>query len=128
METVHHMMARQTLTLVLAVSCLGGLVQPAVAASPTAAQPQPAPATVFRNVRIFDGKSSQLSAPSNVLVRGNRIERISATAIATEPGAQVSPLWGASHGSARDAVCLLQELSLFFTRLTGTADSAESEK
>ena len=33
-------------------------------------------ATLFQNVRIFDGKSASLSAPSNVLVRGNRIERI----------------------------------------------------
>ncbi|MET0452625.1 MAG: amidohydrolase family protein [Mycobacterium sp.] len=36
--------------------------------------------TEFRNVRIFDGHSDQLSAPSNVRVKGNRIERIS-----TEP-------------------------------------------
>ena len=33
--------------------------------------------TVFENVRIFDGKSGTLSAPSNVLVRGNKIETIS---------------------------------------------------
>src|SRR5215470_388522 len=78
------MIARQVLTLVLAVPCLGPLVQPALAASPTAAQTQPLPATVFRNVRIFDGKSSQLTAPSNVLVRGNTIERISSTAIPTD--------------------------------------------
>ena len=30
--------------------------------------------TLFENVRIFDGKSATLSAPSNVLVRGNKIE------------------------------------------------------
>jgi len=40
--------------------------------------------TVFENVRIFDGKSGQLSAPSNVLVRGNLIERISTTPIPTD--------------------------------------------
>src|SRR5262245_19799498 len=34
------------------------------------------PVTIFQNVRIFDGKSSSLSASSNVLVRGNIIERI----------------------------------------------------
>jgi imidazolonepropionase-like amidohydrolase len=34
-------------------------------------------ATLFQNVRIFDGKSAVLSAPSDVLVRGNTIERIS---------------------------------------------------
>ena len=33
-------------------------------------------ATLFRNVRVFDGNSPELSAPSNVLVRGNKIERI----------------------------------------------------
>jgi imidazolonepropionase-like amidohydrolase len=37
--------------------------------------------TVFENVRIFDGKSEALSAPSNVLVRGNIIERIATTPI-----------------------------------------------
>ena len=33
--------------------------------------------TLFENVRIFDGKSATLSAPSNVLVRGNKIETVS---------------------------------------------------
>ncbi len=34
-------------------------------------------ATVFRNVRIFDGTNAALSAPAEVLVRGSSIERIS---------------------------------------------------
>ncbi len=34
--------------------------------------------TLFQNVRVFDGKSATLSAPSHVLVRGNKIEAISA--------------------------------------------------
>jgi hypothetical protein len=34
-------------------------------------------ATLFQNVRIFDGKNSSLSAPSSVLIKGNVIERIS---------------------------------------------------
>ena len=38
-------------------------------------------AVLFENVRIFDGKSEQLSGPANVLVRGNKIERISSTPI-----------------------------------------------
>jgi imidazolonepropionase-like amidohydrolase len=52
---------------------------------PASAQ-QSAPVTVvlLQNVRIFDGKSGQLSGPSHVLVRGNRIERISSTPIATD--------------------------------------------
>ena len=37
--------------------------------------------TLFQNVRIFDGRSATLSAPSYVLVRGNTIERISASPI-----------------------------------------------
>ena len=41
-------------------------------------------ATLFQNVRIFDGKSSALSAPSNVLVRANKIERISTSPIAVD--------------------------------------------
>ncbi len=42
--------------------------------------PPPGGATLFQDVRIFDGRSERLSQPSNVLVRGNKIERIS-----TEP-------------------------------------------
>jgi imidazolonepropionase-like amidohydrolase len=80
------MIARQVLLLVLAMACLGLVVHPARAASPTASQTQPL-TTVLQNVRIFDGKSSQLSAPSNVLIRGNTIERISTTPIATDRSA-----------------------------------------
>jgi len=46
-------------------------------------------ATLFQNVRIFDGRSSTLSAPSNVLVRGDKIERISTSPISSGPGTQV---------------------------------------
>jgi hypothetical protein len=38
-------------------------------------------AVLFQNVRIFDGKRATLSAPSNVLIRGNTIERVSTTPI-----------------------------------------------
>ena len=40
--------------------------------------------TVFENVRIFDGSHPSLSAPSNVLVRGNIIEKISTSPIPTD--------------------------------------------
>ena len=40
--------------------------------------------TLFQNVRIFDGSSSTLSAPSNVLVKGGTIERISVSPIAVD--------------------------------------------
>lgn len=43
---------------------------------------------LFRNVRIFDGKSGRVSGPSDVLVRGNRIERIGVS-LAPDPAARV---------------------------------------
>jgi imidazolonepropionase-like amidohydrolase len=46
-------------------------------------------ATLFQNVRIFDGKSAALSAPSNVLIRGNTIERISVSPITVDTNANV---------------------------------------
>jgi imidazolonepropionase-like amidohydrolase len=41
---------------------------------------------LFENVRIFDGKSASLSAPSNVLVKSNVIETISETPIEADAG------------------------------------------
>lgn len=40
--------------------------------------------TLFQNVRIFDGRNATLSAPSNVLVRGNKIETISVQSAAVD--------------------------------------------
>jgi imidazolonepropionase-like amidohydrolase len=48
------------------------------------AQPAPPPTVLYQNVRIFDGKVGTLSAPSNVLIRGNKIERISTAPIAVD--------------------------------------------
>jgi Amidohydrolase family len=45
--------------------------------------------TLFQNVRIFDGRSAALSPPSNVLVKGNIIERISTEPIPVDPHATV---------------------------------------
>src|SRR4029079_9674882 len=39
---------------------------------------------LFENVRIFDGKNAAVSAPSNVLGKGNVIERISTAPIAAD--------------------------------------------
>lgn len=47
--------------------------------TPAVAQ-QPAAETLFRNVRVFDGKGNSLSAPTAVLVRGNQIAAIGAGA------------------------------------------------
>jgi imidazolonepropionase-like amidohydrolase len=44
----------------------------------------PKSVTLFSNVRIFDGKSAELSDSSHVLVRGNLIEKISTTPIPTD--------------------------------------------
>ncbi len=60
------MLARQWLAAALAL----GLCAPASADD-----------VLFENVRIFDGKSAALSGPSNVLVKGNVIERISTAPI-----------------------------------------------
>jgi hypothetical protein len=45
--------------------------------------------TLYQNVRIFDGKSAGLSTPSNVLVRGNTIERISVSPITVDTNTNV---------------------------------------
>jgi imidazolonepropionase-like amidohydrolase len=52
------------------------------------------PPTLFENVRIFDGKSAALSAPSNVLVSGNTIERISVGPISVDMKAEVRVVAG----------------------------------
>jgi imidazolonepropionase-like amidohydrolase len=43
--------------------------------------------TLFNNVRVFDGKGTSLSEPTNVLVRGNLIETISRTPISVDRSA-----------------------------------------
>ncbi len=48
------------------------------------AQTPDAAVTLFNDVRIFDGINPSLSGPTNVLVRGNLIETISTTPIATD--------------------------------------------
>ncbi|WAL61929.1 metal-dependent hydrolase family protein [Thermocoleostomius sinensis] len=50
--------------------------------SSTETQSQELTSVLFENVRIFDGISEQLSAPSNVLVAGNKIQTISTASIA----------------------------------------------
>ena len=61
------------------VLALAPLLALSLLGSTRADPPQQAsqPVVLFRDVRIFDGKSAALSAPSNVLVRGNQIEKIS---------------------------------------------------
>ena len=61
-------------------------VVPASAACAQGNPPANANATLFQNVRIFDGKGGSLSTPSNVLIKGNIIECISTEWIAAEAG------------------------------------------
>jgi imidazolonepropionase-like amidohydrolase len=57
----------------------------------TAHAAEPPARTLFEDVRIFDGKSGQLSASMNVLVSGNTIEKISPDPIAIDgsPAAKI---------------------------------------
>src|SRR4051794_5601922 len=48
-----------------------------------------ATSTLFNNVHIFNGTGAELSSASSVLVRGNRIEKISAKPIPDERDAVV---------------------------------------
>jgi imidazolonepropionase-like amidohydrolase len=45
--------------------------------------------TLFQNVRIFDGRNATLSGPSDVLIRGNIIERISTSPILVDATSNV---------------------------------------
>ncbi len=69
-----------------ALACMGVMVAMPVAAQ-QATSPDAAPATLFANVRIFDGTHARLSPPRHVLVEGNRISRISASPL-DAPGAR----------------------------------------
>lgn len=72
------LLSAAALGLAAAVNLTGQ--EPAPAAGAEAA----ASVTLFSNVRIFDGKSETLSGPSNVLVRGRTIEKISTEPIPTD--------------------------------------------
>jgi len=76
--------------LIGALAVLAGAIQaPAVLA-----QPAPPAGVLFENVRIYDGRSDRLSAPSNVLVLGNVIKTISAAPIADPPGVPLTRIPG----------------------------------
>jgi len=78
------------------VPCIALLVLACAVATATHAQaPQPT-AVIIENVRIFNGTSDQLSAPSNVLVVGNVIKTISNTPISSPPGTSLAQI-GRAH-------------------------------
>jgi imidazolonepropionase-like amidohydrolase len=71
-----------------------GLVACALMLScPAGAQPgtpgDTAEGLLFRQVRVFDGKGTSLSPPSDVLVQGNRIARVSRTPLEAPEGVRV---------------------------------------
>jgi imidazolonepropionase-like amidohydrolase len=66
----------------------------ALPATGARAQAPTATGVVFENVRIFDGRSPRLSAPSNVLVTDNVIRTISASPIPNEPGMAMTRIRG----------------------------------
>ena len=76
---------RLVLTALLVGLCQAGRAQEAPGARPSI--PSGGAVTLFQNVRVFDGKSDTLSGPRNVLVRGNKIERISTDPIPTDRSA-----------------------------------------
>src|SRR5689334_511122 len=76
----------------LLISCQTGVGQTQSAAP--AGSGAPDAVTLFENVRVFDGKSNVVSAPSNVLVRGNKIDKISTSPIATNRRADTKIIEG----------------------------------
>jgi len=71
-----------------------------------------------KNVRIFDGKSASLSAPSNVLVKGNVLETISDAPIEAEGVSgmrpvttSLRPLWLLNQLGAKTRKFILGDLS-----------------
>jgi imidazolonepropionase-like amidohydrolase len=77
------------------LTVLGAMLVAAGAAAQNAAAPdKPQTGVLFENVRVFDGTSGGLSAPSNVLVVGNVIQSISTAPIAAPAGAAVTRIAG----------------------------------
>ncbi|MEX0643507.1 MAG: amidohydrolase family protein [Pirellulales bacterium] len=84
------MMMKPTVNYPLPAPVIAAAISALICLSAPAAalQPGPPPTVVlFDNVRIFDGKRGELSEPSHVLVRGNKIEKISTTPIRTDRSA-----------------------------------------
>ena len=72
-------------------SLLLSAVIPFLSPAALAQSAEPATSILFENVRIFDGKSDALSASMNVLIRGNRIEKISRDPIAADRATRTIP-------------------------------------
>jgi imidazolonepropionase-like amidohydrolase len=73
MDTAWHCSSLAVVALLMLEACRPAIAQQASLAGSNV--------TLFQNVRVFDGRTATLSAPSHVLVRGNKIEAISAQPI-----------------------------------------------
>jgi imidazolonepropionase-like amidohydrolase len=73
-----------------AVSITAAMIVLGLTTAPCVAQAQQGAAVLFQNVRVFDGRREALSAPSNVLVRGNKIEKISPASATGDAGQTVA--------------------------------------
>jgi imidazolonepropionase-like amidohydrolase len=71
-----------------------GLLSAARAQGPASTQQV---ATLFQNVRVFDGKSHTLSDVVNVIVRGNAIEKISKDPALSDPSANTQVIAGGAR-------------------------------
>ena len=80
-RTIHSSKRVSYSSLAVAATLAAGLCQPSLAQQAPSAD---GATTLFQNVRIFDGRNATLSVPSNVLVRGNKIESISVQPIAVD--------------------------------------------
>ncbi|HKW11780.1 MAG TPA: amidohydrolase family protein [Gemmatimonadaceae bacterium] len=72
---------RDSATFFLLALSAAGLLAPfaaPLAQLPTPMETKPPAATLFRNVKVFDGRSERLSASTSVLVVGNKIAKIGA--------------------------------------------------
>jgi hypothetical protein len=79
-----HLKTNLALTILFVGLCHMVQAQDYDLTAPGSETPAPPPngcITLLQNVRIFDGRSTALSAPSSVLVRGNIIERVAANPI-----------------------------------------------
>ena len=71
-----------------------GLFQASMAQGSPCVPPASGAATLFQNVRVFDGKSGTVSAASNVLVSGQTILRISTAPISIDPRLKATVIEG----------------------------------
>lgn len=90
-------MMRSRYKVILGVVCsltIALAAQLAFAQNPPSNQTQQLNSILFENVRIFDGKSPQLSEPSNVLVVNNKIQRIDKNPINPSSNANLTKING----------------------------------